>query len=1621
MFVNKVNSVSINKTMNFKGYEHVRNARGEDLIRFGIPYDSENEACEMRIYRASQTPNLDYKIDENPIAKIKIEADGTLVNIQNITNLGREEDCFYNFVITDKKSGKILRELADTGYNFKKQGDIYVSRVSNQKASKKLEGVKGDYWYKTSDYGEGDKISDYKYSLLKRSGTAPRVQGAGYMLIPDSFKPGVEYEGYDSVNTGKIKYDINKQKNMENITKTFTNSFGGSMASIEWAADYLKEKGYTYVFIPPYTNGDTVSSIGYWDEDNFKIADRMGNMENFANIVEKYYNHDLVQVFDTTLTAEGILGKHFQNLLRHAESDNNQFKYWFKINDLKNKSQGLGFVPLNMENLRIKRVNPAYIAQEQSDGTYKIVPNPHYDRTKETYTQYYDSSLVSEEQVKSPDLIKSYDKQPEHDLKINSHNDTIVLYTVPERDETEREFANNIKVINFLNKHCGKNIKLDSAEGAIIAAQYSNTKLQTKTETGYVTWDANPDMAKYNYCISGYDEKLLQSIPDENIRNEERKKIIKGTYEIRDVATQVPRYWAGKVKDIQTVYTAQVIKSAKTASAINKLIEEGKLPQKGKISDEAINNILNGQYILDKKGILSKDDTTIKALMRLPLDAIEVNSLTSGILSTSYFSNRATNEDTIGMTRFELYKENNPHLVEPYSKIYNKVNSLYSGVLKDFADEIIKKINSESSHKLLNADGTYTEYGEYIIELFGQDIAKYAFLKSLTGDKLKTKILDNGRITYKYEQIKEDTSLKALGIKGNPEQEAEQLESLMRKGLKKLGKSDINYVSESISKRIQGTDTLSFRLAEAITKEAGLGAAFRLDAAKDRMDTDSVKNRDDHFDDYWYNLIKADKEIAKAIKTENPYAAIFAEQTDIADTMRYTYGSKSNPFDGNTNLGGRFNGEPDALGKYFAETGFTEAAYSYFFTELLTAFSNTFDKGTGFSETHDEFKEKLELLLQTRTPDYLRNLYTFMGNQDKARMVHGLSVNMQLFHSPTMYTYSPFGDAEFNVAHDDRMEIIRVLSGAENQKDVPIELRLNVDNNDYFKTVSSRAVAQSAALIDAVNDSLKGVISEEEIKNINSALVDLANGAFLNEQGAPAMTHINIPEISTLKNAINELLKLAEEKHGAHFTVTERNALCESIESQINSMDLTDFLVRGGFSWQSKDSDGNNIGEKNRKYLSDLTGSGNTDKYCLYTVQLARLMKKAYEETAPSDKKGINQAIVDAAKDFAEKYDRNTVVSKTSPFETYENFNLANRKNGYASRDFEMAMRNAIKQAEFKSGKTISKKEEIIETVANAASEPGITKAAMIMEFLSSLCGIPTMYGGDEFGQTGYEDPSRNPWIGNRNVQKWSRYEDKNAVGYNHIRRNETLMNGAMGTRKDLPIFNSGTPHLMDVIVNSKNRDDIKKRLAEIKAMLDNRSISEEEKKKLLNERYELNNQLAIVSHMIYSADGELAIAVLNAGHIEAGNRVNYFEKYGLKTEQERRKFFAENNIESIDPHNPYIPIQKKAEIDMLLLGAGLAIPAGTILINSNSKDKDEYIVQKLQNGRQAIVKRGGGKIIIDGKTAKNGVLKLIKKISFKGRKSSVNYLNTRIHIAPNKYNNNVEITNGKNLSILSE
>ena len=1452
------------------------------------------------------------------------------------------EEPIYRTPLSESGTVVNLRNIPD--FNDK---DYFIYRVS----------VNGNYVPET-----GLRIND-KDILVTQKGPKPIHAGKKAVLaMSDTHAPGASYHGYESNITGKTYFDEHIQRVAENKIRTYSNKLGGNLAGIDRDIPELKKLGYDVLYATPIAGADNVTYHGYWNKNNKQISPHVGNMENYTTFVQTLFANNMKYVFDGTFTSEGFEGVNFQRALICGDTDP-LTRDMFTISD----SIKFGVIPFNKDVFRIKFENSPVSWEQDENGNIKIWDNPHYDKDKETYWQ-------------------SYDVQNEDDkLGVNTYQDTAIKYKFEILNPDE--VRENLERLKEYNKTAPKPIMIDSAEGAEYLSQFSHFGVGQES-IGIFQWDDQAGMAKRRHEMSEYDDKRLEQIDRESKRAYRRKWMEAATYANQDSDFQDTRYWTGKTKDIITMYTARTLQKTSSVEDIEKLIQIDKLPEKARLTANALANIKNGWYKLEPKGVLEKDDVTIKSLMKLPLQSLEFGENTVSVLASPFLTNYATSEETLGLTKFELYKKENPHLFEPYAISYLKMEQLYTNQLKDFADEVINALNEQSEEKLLNQFGDYTEYGEYVIELIGSHIAKYAFLKSVAGDKLETKVDRKGTVHYNYPKLREETTLRALGIRStNAQIRANELREIIQDGLNKLNANDVNYLANAFLTQLKGTDVNSFRIAEAMYNKSSLGLDWRLDAIKDGVDMDAVRNRDKTFDSAVQRLTKYCSKLIESIEKENPNSNITAEITDFDALMRATIGNHINVGDDYNLLkdaGLEYKSQKDVMTKLFNETGMTEAGYSYFFTNVITALSKHFENGRDTGSLYN-IRDGLRNLIENRSLDYIKGLMTFIGNHDKARVIHSFSLNLGEYFGD----FSPYdGSGNFNHKQNIHMRegAMMRLFGVDAVKDMPLEIRLNIDNADYFKTISPQALAMANLINDSLNQSAAGLATPEEMSYLKRALADLMDGKFLGNGNNISRTTINLPELSNLNDAFKKIIEIAKEKHGLNISDEDANNLINSVVDCANSdSKVYNHLVAGDFY-------NGEIAKNNRAKAADvLKGDMNAEiseneiaEASLYTICLAALLKDAFLTT--NGNYHSKNAILESIKDFAKTYNRNKVSENSSEFPYAESAKNAMRKFGFAVKEIDTNIMMLVEQAEYlarKDGKLgkdehFVNAEEIEKLVYQSAIEPGIQKAGIAFSILSALPGVATIFDGDDLGATGGEEMTKNPHAQCRNTRKILQL--KEGIFKEFRNRIQKHINACFDirSREGMDVLYEGTPYILNT------SDD--------------------------------SNFLAV----LYQKGARYAISVINVQDIMHDARINYFEKFGINNEN-KEEYFGENSwnaIKSINPNNPYVPIQGAKFLDYIELPWNLSLPDNLEFFNTMDNAKEKYILKHItENGRKVYrLFRDNAKFVINGNTARNNVM--ILKTAFRGRN-----LNQKYNIPSNytTYTSQPVEIKGEKLSLLSK
>lgn len=1077
-----------NQGIAFKGYKPVKSDLGYNMYEFNYTFDDHNYDCYLELCALVDDGNGNYKNKralknfEKGTESFKLQCGPNRISLPADYNLNSDTPLGYHYRLTEKGNPEhTLKYDVDAGeiIDFTEKG-MKPHLIFNVITQKRSRGTRG---------------------------------GSAILAIPDSYNAMYAYDKDGNI-VPNVKYaDAIKR------TKHFSNKVGGSLAGIEHDLDagYLNQ--YSKIFLTPFATDDSLTPHSYWGKNFFQIAQSLGNIDNYASLQKKLFIRDKNLVSDAALCNEGLEGVHFQHVLKWGKQS--YAYHWFRA-DLDQGPFGLGVLSKRKNFISHKIINSPYIFTQQNSGkiTWKKAPiwngkgeqGEKYDPKSPTYIQVIDKELIKgTEGNNNTERLKNYRlSDTGNPYKKVTHNDTVILYSHEINPET---YLDNVKRLNKLNnsRPDGQYFNLLSYEATKVLTKSAYFNYEGKFEGNKEDWDANVDVAKLNYSFSNYNSQYMKDhIPIEE-RNDYKAMIARHTSEVKDYAITSAQYWTKKTNQILNLYVAQSLKGAdpKNPDSIMRMIREGvkdgKLPASLELAvdKKVIRNVLTGHYNLHGADTVeSFKDITIQNMMDLPLDSIELGDNIVSVLASPYLTKRATSTDQIGVSRFELQKKDNPHLMPEYKRAYNKMNKLYEHEMSDFAQDILERLDEKlSREQRLYSDTNATKYGKYVLPIIAPEIAKFAIIKGLFPDA-EVKIKPDGGIAYDYDKLKK-TSFQALEIYPTcPEDEALSLiyrlkgNDIKRKGIPAISENDRKLLTEAIYKMIEGTNLTSFKLAEMIVDRTQAGLDWRIDAAKDIADKESLLSKKTSFETSWNQVIDFWKMFADNIYKQNPNSYLVAEITDVGKLYDKGAGWASN----------RYYNQKDVLMKFLRETGVTSAAnYDYFFTDVAGIFSKSYEKYEDrgvFQSTriYDLLKKKGSDFLHSGPLDSILYSYNFVDNHDKPRALHMMALDSQLFYSPNLNTYT-HNKSIHSVEYKEKEKAYRVL----NNKFFGNVEKQDVDKFNFMRK-STKAVAMGDALNNAFGRALarlekQGTINGETrdylYQAIAQSISDLANGKYL--------------------------------------------------------------------------------------------------------------------------------------------------------------------------------------------------------------------------------------------------------------------------------------------------------------------------------------------------------------------------------------------------------------------------------------------------------------------------------------------------------------------------------------------
>ena len=1088
-----------------------KNERGNKSGEFSFPFDPAETDCYLEIALVERDKNGNFYLTGEKYTDLLNDSENgrqlhpgkNKINIHAEFGVLEDEPFAYHYKLVNKRTGEVRQYGLDAGTLIDERQDI--NNIKDEAIY--------NLYVPTSNVSKG---------------------GSMYLTVPDTLDPKWVYDADN---------DIIQNENFEELKKhirLFSTKIGGTLAGMEKRLEDGSLDPYDRIVSLPMFTDDSQTHHAYWNKNCMQMALSLGNINNYTALTKKLFAKGKTLVSDGAFVNEGLEGIHFNHAIRWQEQS--PFFNWFRINS--NDQILLGVYSQNTNFLKHRLVNPPFFYKQNNKGEYIRFENEAYEKYKPTYFEIYDKELVDENKLDPQEPIKAYDKTfYDNPLSKSTHNDTVIPYRIP---IDPKEYDINIQRLNEYNSDKSIKIRLYDGVGTKFIAQFSNLLPENKIEGNIDTWNSNFDIAKIHYFLSNNDMDNILSLKPGLEQKEHVKQLEMVANEAKDYVITSAQYWTKKTNDILNLHVAQNLKhideenSKEAYKTVIKKTNAGIFPErlKNNFSEDVVENIINGTYKLKPKNTKDFKEQVAQYMMNVPLDSIELGDDVSAVFATPYISKRSCKEDYIGTAtkysasngefiefdRYTLNKTGNPHIQPKYAKVYAKTNNLFvptaknpNAALTEFAVDIINRLNNDKerpANQKIHINGVNTEYGNYVVPILAEEILKYAVIKSLC-DAPRFQTNDNGEISYDYNRLKK-ISLASLGIKAiNPEDEAEQLIKRLKTGLNNISESDKEALADALKKKIKGTNATSFRLAEAIVDRTQSGLDWRIDAAKDVADIDSLRNNQEtDFDTVFGQVTDFWQKFSQNVLKENPNSYMVAELTDMND-LYDKYGQDSQRYPSKTNL----------IGKFLTDSELTSIAnYDYYFSTLPEMFAKNFNNGQNSTNGNNYLEELLHNKLTNPETGFIRSAqqsalalsYTFINNHDNTRALHALAVDPEFFH----------GIQNNWTGADNRAEAIKLLTGNYDTEPHNIE-------NFNFDRISSKDLAMVKTLRDAFYAELDEMCDTQNLskdKNtylkeaLKAALTEIANGQYQGvsfEKDSFGTKPIDLAIDFTLSNAKN--------------------------------------------------------------------------------------------------------------------------------------------------------------------------------------------------------------------------------------------------------------------------------------------------------------------------------------------------------------------------------------------------------------------------------------------------------------------------------------------------------------------
>lgn len=1118
----KFNNVS------FTGHKKELDKKGDENHKFYYLYDPKTYKCELEIYKFDTDENGNFSI---PVKKVKTESGGTIETSVPVAVIEMESGKVelskeYLQSITDEKGYAYRFKLTNiTDTTEKANNPSYA--FDNGTVIGIFSGKKDDkYNVILNNRALINKNGPMK--LIMPDGFNPKVNNIGV-------SEALRAKTLANVKAGKSKADNVERSYADNIlVRNHANKFGGTFDGIIEKLPEIKAEGIKRIVGTPYTK-DSISSHKYWTENAFRVAPDFGGEKSFKDLQIELFKNGINWVADAALVNEGLGGVHISDVLR--KGNESEAKNMFRTSDKINL--GIIPNRTDNEFTRMKIVNAPYVMSENKElvrnskyDEAKPTYIQYYDDRLVSKEQRESDELITTYAYNNTGNIYDITR---HDDAVYPYSVEVSPSELKEKMESVLNTKGKIDfsdIETILELSDYKNFSVSEKSGAGGLEVWDGNIDIAKLNF----YNANTDFS-YSKNLSDSQKAELNKEAERGTLSVRDYALTSGQYWTKLTNSIQLKYLSDLLASSETKTAEGYVKFLTEAKDNNKVPEDVTLDKEiinNVIKDDYHSRILQDsdmRVTSDGEGgnDYSLEDYITKKAMDLPLETLPVNKNLLAIITSPYIAKKANTKEELGVSRFDLYSEGNENLPEKYQKVYQQADSLYA----DYLTPMISEILSETKN-ISDDFGDVSSYGKFVLSEIVPDLTKYLLVKSLA--KNADIRIDKNTGDIDFSNIKEDDiTMQSLGIPYNGlsnEEEAKIVIDTIKDGLSNISKNDLEDLKDVCKVRFENKTENDYKIAEMILDRTESGLGWRIDAAKDIVSMDSARANNDDIVDLWSNVIDFWTMYNQAVLKENPHAYTTAEITDMGNFLdpgwmtankeliaeyekklqagydKETLKSELIEKLKNSIKDRKYTVDGDAERKFLEQSGITSVAnYNYFFSLPPEMFlENTIENGdasknwqptkeenhelrgkldggwSGGTETHKNTFEYLNLtdnnpgFLFQSPEDGVKNSYTFIGNHDKPRALHGIALDMGLFYS------------DFN--NDEQKKIAAKIL---NPNATDNEITKLMETTDYEK-VSSQAISMADRLTRAFENVMKE--DKANLKSVKEAIAELASGKY---------------------------------------------------------------------------------------------------------------------------------------------------------------------------------------------------------------------------------------------------------------------------------------------------------------------------------------------------------------------------------------------------------------------------------------------------------------------------------------------------------------------------------------------